>query len=443
MLRLISAASVLVSMTNAHGALSFPPSRQWQCSGGAAPNLGVAWNGKNGAKICNVEVNPQINNVITGWSGVSHGDANGFSNTLAYEQDPRSAHVNVMGGLNSPICSANVKSYAGLDSSVWTVDQGDGIYPVEMSTGVNEFTYAASAPHRTEGKGYFDFYITKDGYQNTGAPLTWNDLETTPFCHWVPVYPSPIQLRSMGNGFESFKCVIPESKTNGGHVIFSVWQRDDSQEAFYSCSDVVIKGSTEAPTTTTQKTTTTETSTSSTTTTTAKPTTTFAPTSTTAKSTTTTDQQDIIPCEQVSFSLFSNNGLIKTVDGDCVNSTEDGKFEIVACSEFTSSWANFQGNQISTLGDTKCWEIEDDSDTSIGRKWVVTNSCQRYKRSQMFSYNQVTGNIHISSSPNFCVFINDSWTESYSRLMALPCDGLDSSKNRQDMAVFGEVQTDR
>ena len=61
-------------LVEGHGALSFPPSRQWQCSGGASPNLGVGWGGANGLRICSADVHAKessdmVNTVITDWSG--------------------------------------------------------------------------------------------------------------------------------------------------------------------------------------------------------------------------------------------------------------------------------------------------------------------------------------------------------------------------------------
>ena len=99
-MRLVVPTTYLLSLaykTQAHGAQSYPPSRQWLCSGGASPNMGVYWNGQNGPNICSPEYTDEgINTVITDWSGVAQGFAGGFSNTGEYEVDPRSAHIAVM-----------------------------------------------------------------------------------------------------------------------------------------------------------------------------------------------------------------------------------------------------------------------------------------------------------------------------------------------------------
>ena len=222
-----------------HGALSFPDSRQWLCSGGATPNNNVSWGGYNGADLCSPDLYGEgINQVITDWSGVAQGEAAGWSNDLAYLNDPRSAHIAIMGGKDVPICSANLDKYRSLEGGQWTIDQGDNLYPVKLEAGENQFTYAVTAPHKTHGKGYIDIYITRDDWQ-VNEELTWNDLKEKPICNHVPVTSqSPLQSPGLGN-FESFSCTIPESKT-GQHIIYAVWQRDDSAEAFYSCSDVVV-----------------------------------------------------------------------------------------------------------------------------------------------------------------------------------------------------------
>ena len=118
-------------------------------------------------------------------------------------------------------------------------------YVTEIVPGHNEFMYAASAPHRIDPlngmQGYFDVYITKN--VNDGSKdLDWNDLETTPFCTF---------RRSDGDQtretYTSFPCQVPDRQ--GIYTLYTIWQRSDSTEAFYSCSDVKILGSDEVITT--------------------------------------------------------------------------------------------------------------------------------------------------------------------------------------------------
>ena len=99
------------------------------------------------------------------------------------------------------------------------------------------FSYSVTATHHTFPNGYIDSYLTKTGVDFT-LPLTWEDFEDQPFCHYVP--PSlntPIQE---GGDTDHFECQIPEASV-GLHVILQVWQRSDSPEAFYSCADVDLR----------------------------------------------------------------------------------------------------------------------------------------------------------------------------------------------------------
>ena len=104
-----------------HGATSIPPSRQFLCSGGATPNLGVYWNGGNGPNICKPSshsnnANYNINNVIVDWMSVAQ-LPEGWKTNPEYAQDPRTAHINVMGnGLDSTVCSGERDRYEALNN---------------------------------------------------------------------------------------------------------------------------------------------------------------------------------------------------------------------------------------------------------------------------------------------------------------------------------------
>lgn len=87
--------------------------------------------------------------------------------------------------------------------------------------------YNAWAPH----PGTWEQYVTKDGFDVT-KPLKWSDLEAVPF--------DKITNPPLGNGEYSWQARLPNK--SGRHIIYSLWQRSDSPEAFYSCSDVVFGG---------------------------------------------------------------------------------------------------------------------------------------------------------------------------------------------------------
>merc|ERR1712110_1263026 len=204
--------SILVHRANARGATSHPPSRQWTCSGGPEPNNGVKWNGVNGGEVCQLDAHSDnINFIITDWGGVSQYPG-------AYQSSSLDAHKAVIG--NSNICSANREMREALDDDIWTG------YPSAISAGHSKFEYAASSPHPA---AYLEFFITKNGWQPAGE-LSFDDLEEEPFCSY-----KDFEMESVNE----FDCEVPER--DGQHVIFAVWQRSDTPEAFYSCSDVIFE----------------------------------------------------------------------------------------------------------------------------------------------------------------------------------------------------------
>lgn len=120
---------------------------------------------------------------------------------------------------NGQLCSAGNDKYQGLDLA-----RGD--WPAgPMSAGPHTFRYKGTAPH----KGSFELYVTKDGY-DPSKPLKWSDLEPAPFAKATDP--------GMQNGDYVFSGTVPNK--SGRHLIYSIWQRSDSPEAFYTCSDVVF-----------------------------------------------------------------------------------------------------------------------------------------------------------------------------------------------------------
>ncbi|MER6096175.1 lytic polysaccharide monooxygenase [Streptomyces sp. NPDC001728] len=117
------------------------------------------------------------------------------------------------------LCSAGNDKYRGLDlaRADWPASP--------MASGAHTFRYKGTAPHR----GSFALYVTKDGY-DPSKPLKWSDLEEKPF--------ATVTDPGMQNGDYVFRGTVP--KKSGRHLIYSIWQRSDSPEAFYTCSDVVF-----------------------------------------------------------------------------------------------------------------------------------------------------------------------------------------------------------
>ncbi|MFF1557719.1 lytic polysaccharide monooxygenase [Streptomyces sp. NPDC058279] len=120
---------------------------------------------------------------------------------------------------NGQLCSAGNDKYRGLDlaRADWPASA--------LTSGPHTFRYKGTAPH----KGTFELYVTKDGY-DPAKPLKWADLEPEPF--------AKVTDPGMKGGDYVFSGTVP--KKSGRHLIYSIWQRSDSPEAFYTCSDVVF-----------------------------------------------------------------------------------------------------------------------------------------------------------------------------------------------------------
>ncbi|WP_030968263.1 lytic polysaccharide monooxygenase auxiliary activity family 9 protein [Streptomyces sp. NRRL S-1824] len=119
------------------------------------------------------------------------------------------------------LCSAGNDKFKGLD-----LPRAD--WPsTEMAAGSHTFHFRATAPH----KGSFELYLTKAGYDPT-KPLKWSDLESEPFATAADP--------KLENGSYVFDGTVP--KRSGRQLIYTVWQRSDSPEAFYACSDVAFGG---------------------------------------------------------------------------------------------------------------------------------------------------------------------------------------------------------
>ena len=99
----------------------------------------------------------------------------------------------------------------------------------EVRAGANvTIRYNAWARH----PGTWYQFITKDGW-NPNQPLGWDDLEP-----WHEVTDPPVN----GNGPHGPEYTWPATMPNksGRHIIYSVWERSDSPEGFFNCSDVVF-----------------------------------------------------------------------------------------------------------------------------------------------------------------------------------------------------------
>lgn len=117
------------------------------------------------------------------------------------------------------LCSAGRHKYAAFDAP------GADWPATPIQPGRQTFSYNAVAPHATQ---YFRLYLTKEGWDDSRA-LRWDDLEL--------IYDSgkrPAEARP------TFDVDVPAR--TGHQLLYLVWQRSDSPEAFYSCADVRFSG---------------------------------------------------------------------------------------------------------------------------------------------------------------------------------------------------------
>ncbi|MEU3406308.1 lytic polysaccharide monooxygenase [Streptomyces sp. NPDC006670] len=182
----------------AHGSMTDPVSRVAACyaEGPEAPK----------SAACKAAVAASGPQAFYDWNAVNIANAAGKSRSLIPD---------------GQLCSAGNPKYKGLDlaRADWPA--------TPMTAGAHTFRYKGTAPH----KGSFELYVTKDGY-DPSKPLKWSDLEAVPFAKATDP--------AMRDGDYVFGGTLP--KKSGRHLIFSVWQRSDSPEAFYTCSDVVFGG---------------------------------------------------------------------------------------------------------------------------------------------------------------------------------------------------------
>lgn len=410
-----------------HGALSFPPSRQWFCSGDWNIGRKVMWDGQNAENICRPTTHhgnsEGINFLRQEWAGVNQGEAAGYKTNLEYAKFPRKAHIQAMGnGVSGTICNAGKSEFDVLNDSSWTVEQyfdhnngtrTNSNYPVNLQKGQKYvFEYTVSAPHVTIEKGYIDFYITK-GNWNPEQPLTWKNLERYPFCTYTPLkFPTPLQTDHLGYK-EKFYCKLPDNKA-GKHVIFSIWQRADSPEAFYSCSDVFILGGTEIDGPQNKE---------------------KSWASLTAKNLgpASSNEKLVRPKKMAKpkLALVDKNFLIQ-ISGKCLNF--DGQnFELQNCTSNSSQFQPAVNGHIKILKTfpEKCWEIAYQENF---KNWkIVAKNCVYFDVFQIFKFDARTGEIRLAIDQKFCLFF-----DSNGQLLADTCSKIEPAKFGSNRFLLAE-----
>ena len=201
----VAVAGLAMAPASAHGTLGNPISRIAACFEEGPENPQ--------SEACRQLVAENGTQPLYDWNEVNIADAAG-------------RHQEVIP--DGELCSAGRDKYSGLDNpGEWR--------STEMPSG-GEFTfeYSVTAPHR----GAIEYYVTTDDWDPT-TPLTWAELEPEPFA----VHQDPVAE----NGTYSITADLPQK--SGQHLVYTIWQRSDSPEAFYTCSDVTF-GAGGTPTTT-------------------------------------------------------------------------------------------------------------------------------------------------------------------------------------------------
>ncbi|MEV7010455.1 lytic polysaccharide monooxygenase [Streptosporangium sp. NPDC051022] len=198
-------ATVMVNAAYAHGSMGTPISRVYACylENPESPDT----------PACKAAVGNGDTQPLYDWDELNIGTANGKHREIIPD---------------GQLCSAGRAKYRAYDAA--RTDWPSTALP----TGGGPYTFRY--PYTADHPGTFEIYITKDGF-NPLQPLKWSDLETTPLVK--------VKNPTKSNGEYVMQGQLP-AKT-GRHIVYSIWQRSDSAEAFYTCSDVTF-GNVSTPT---------------------------------------------------------------------------------------------------------------------------------------------------------------------------------------------------
>nr|BFE57058.1 lytic polysaccharide monooxygenase [Dactylosporangium thailandense] len=204
------AAAVLVApaAAHAHGVALVPGSRTYLCyvDGLQATGQIIPTN-----PACADAVAQGGQQPLYDWFGVLRSDAGG--RTTGYIND-------------GEICGGGTTKYAAYNAARtdWPTTHLTAGSTIQLH-------YSNWAAH----PGTFHMYMTKNGW-DPASPLKWSDLES----FWSATDPP----QSGGPGalnYYYWDTTLPANRT-GRHIMFIQWVRSDSQENFFSCSDIVFDG---------------------------------------------------------------------------------------------------------------------------------------------------------------------------------------------------------
>ncbi|TPN88810.1 lytic polysaccharide monooxygenase [Aquimarina algicola] len=176
-----------------HGTVTNPPSRVWICfqEDPQSPD----------SPACEAAIIGWGTQAFYDWNEVARMDAGGMHTTIIQDGNLASA--------------GRPDKFGGLDQV------RDDWVTTQVTPGPYTVTWTNSTPHQTL---YYDVYITKADW-TPDQPLTWDSLELL-----KRTGPRPAAAT------DNIDVILPPRK--GKHVIYSIWQRSLTPEAFYSTSDV-------------------------------------------------------------------------------------------------------------------------------------------------------------------------------------------------------------
>ncbi|MBW1298987.1 lytic polysaccharide monooxygenase [Aquimarina litoralis] len=176
-----------------HGTVTSPPSRVWICfqEDPQSPD----------SPACEAAIIGWGTQALYDWNEVARMDAGGMHTTIIQDGNLASA--------------GRPDKYGGLDQV------RDDWIATSVTPGPYTVTWTNSTPHQTL---YYDVYITKADW-TPDQPLTWDSLELL-----KRTGPRPAAAT------DNIDVILPPR--TGRHVIYSIWQRSLTPEAFYATSDV-------------------------------------------------------------------------------------------------------------------------------------------------------------------------------------------------------------
>ncbi len=207
----IGFAVIQAAPVQAHGATMVPGSRTWLCyQDGLRPTGEIAaYNPACAAAIAANGTTPLYN-----WFAVLRSDANG--RTTGFIPDGQLCS----GGTGGPY---NFSGYNNTRTD-WPL--------THLTSGANiQFRHSNWAHH----PGTFYLSITRQGW-NPSSPLAWSDLSE----FWSVTNP-PANGGPGALNYYYWNAQLPSGRS-GRAIIYIRWVRADSQENFFSCSDVIFDG---------------------------------------------------------------------------------------------------------------------------------------------------------------------------------------------------------